>query len=76
MKIKTSELIGPALDWAVNECEYRRIIAAGEYIKEGVLERHLSMRECQVHLDPLTALFRCYVASVLGNEVEIPEELI
>ena len=69
MKIKTSELIGPALDWAVNECEYRRIIAAGEYIKEGVLE-------CQVHLDPLTALFRCYVASVLGNEVEIPEELI
>ena len=39
-KIKTNELIGPALDWAVQEIEYRRMVAEGEHVKQWVLDDH------------------------------------
>ena len=130
MKIKTSELTGAALDWAVAKCEG----------KDAVISRHHRMTGPEVHdraliemeVDgptalsystdweqggpiiernrinmmpmtpiptpgddrepywlasdervydfkegptPLIAAMRCYVASKLGDEVEIPEEL-
>ena len=40
MKIKTSELIGPALDWAVQEIEYQRMVAEGEHVKQWALDDH------------------------------------
>ena len=39
-KIKTSELIGPALDWAVQEIEYQRMVAEGEHVKQWALDDH------------------------------------
>ncbi len=112
MKIKTSELIGPALDWAVAQ-----ITGEGFYLstdpdlgrpywyspssvwsqggpiieREGIqttpvdgivwaaiVHKHIfdDDLECfQTGLTPLIAAMRCYVASKLGDEVEIPEEL-
>ena len=122
MKIKTSELIGPALDWAVQEIEYQRMVAEGEHVKQWALDDHragasinpystdwlwggpIIEREahnlfkhnggtewccaCNVPRDgytaivtadgptPLIAVMRCYVSNRLGNEVEVPEELL
>jgi len=126
--MKTSELIGAALDWAVAKCEGVEV----EYINDGITRRLLRLspftgmyrpstewheggpiiaREgidlyCNVptnpeHKDPawrgswrakyhrcgfgtemfygptpLIAAMRCLVASRLGDEVEIPEELL
>jgi len=40
-------------------------------------KRPASTQECyQVSDDPLSAAMRCYVASKLGDEVDIPEELL
>ena len=39
-KVKTSELTGPALDWAVQEIEYQRMVAEGEHVKQWVLDDH------------------------------------
>ena len=39
-KVKTGELIGPALDWAVQEIEYQRMVAEGEHVKQWVLDDH------------------------------------
>ena len=39
-KVKTSELIGPALDWAVQEIEYQRMVAEGEHVKQWALDDH------------------------------------
>lgn len=118
MKIKTSELIGPALDWAVtwaqhpsgptgegwyerdadgklfdplNECtvspstiweqggpiiEREEIDIAFDVPSEGMW-RYAQMG---VHKGqgstPLIAAMRCYVASKLGDEVDVPKELI
>lgn len=104
MKIKTSELVGNALDWAV-------ATANGEDISEGLTDderystnwaqggpiksanristeiKHdgwwvaciydLNDDRTFIHLDhdELVAAMRCYVASKLGDEVEIPGEL-
>ena len=114
MKIKTSELIGPALDWAVQEIEYQRMVAEGEHVKQWALDDHragasinpystdwlwggpILEREgisiCRMTSDwsaaynpsgtpqdgptPLIAAMRCYVSNRLGNEVEVPEELL
>ena len=115
MKIKTSELEGAALDWAVWKIEHAgaktddELIAAlspfspstnwaqgGPIIEQMmldsglVLQRNANHRKketcCVASLDspvgfyfgpaPLIAVMRCYVASKLGNEVEIPEELL
>lgn len=123
MKIKTSELTGAALDWAVAKCEDETdvLFAYRQYGKllvrqAGCHETHDSEwpyepstdwaqggpiieRECiqlvhdgssklgcarggkypnfveVVGPTPLIAAMRCYVASKLGDEVEIPEEL-
>ena len=112
--MKTSELTGVALDWAVAKCEGNEI-----HIHKGVLwiptERYstdwaqggpiIEREEIGIKRNapctdgrqweaspsitakgaggrwgygntPLIAAMRCYVASKLGDEVEIPEELI
>lgn len=116
--IKTSELTGVALDWAVAKCEgtwhgyldadtFPDIHAAGRLNystnwsqggpiieREEITVKHVipAMRDStwQAHpsmsakgaggkwgigTTPLIAAMRCFVASKLGDEVEIPEEL-
>jgi len=124
MKVKTSELTGHALDWAVAKCEEPRdnrltVIRHEDYIGHPIeretepqsytyvwwspsriwaqggpiIEREkiaLDFFEglcgAGVHQDgelrhlahgptPLTAAMRCYVASELGDEVDVPDEL-
>lgn len=75
MKIKTSELIAPALDWAVAQCEIIREdwkCASKENISwKGV------GNPCHGYgPTPLIAAMRGHVASKLGDEVEVPEELM
>lgn len=122
MKIKTSELIGPALDWAVAKCEGVRLSGAslafqvkaqgtvstgwlpyspstnwaqggpiierlaGFHIKHWIdikpdmkFEAHLHNYDGNwIEFGPtyLVAAMRCYVASKLGDEVEVPEGLV
>lgn len=117
--MKTSELIGAALDWAVAKCEGLTIEAFGRYgvaviecqkmyspstdWSQGgpIIEREkitigyerygspggetwdavkkASHEDTVLWIEygptPLIAAMRCYVASKLGDEVEIPEEL-
>lgn len=103
MKIKTSELKGAALDWAVAKCEGvpvdqggwdNRFIDAYQYSSDWsqggpIIERekidvyHLCPGSWRAEdlgnwyngPTPLIAAMRCYVASKLGDEVEVPEEL-
>ena len=110
MKIKTSELTGPALDWAVAKCAGEEVFMnAGQlealWTTDGykpstlwaqggpIIEREqidIMSRNKATRNDwiasrwaapwyngptPLIAAMRCYVASKLGDEVEIPEEL-
>ena len=114
MKIKTNELTGVALDWAVAKCEggegfwYDTI--ATHWVRLNGSDRALAKGWAQsftpstdwAHGGPiieresmgvfplgegwaagfqngptlLIAAMRCYVASKLGDEVELPEELI
>lgn len=111
MKIKTSDLIGSALDWAVAKCE--RVLPctyddwcqvwpfySTNWSQSGpIIEREkIGTREWDTPKNPegwwagkgcgepdapaaegptpLIAAMRCYVASKLGNEVDIPEELL
>ena len=128
MKIKTSELIGPALDWAVAKCERLEIYQIWKNVINVTIERHfisyapstswaqggpiierediavwrsttpeqgkwaaaddrwMSLDVESVEFlnlpDPwhgpttLIAAMRCYVASKLGDEVDVPKELI
>lgn len=110
MKIRTHDLTGPALDWAVAKCEgvnfelpesfqdyhdcgrfnYSKSWEQGGPIIEGerinllnwTCDWDASMTSGprasrRVNGDtPLIAAMRCYVASNLGDEVEIPEELL
>lgn len=128
MKVKTAELIGPALDWAVAEGEeaawaaYDDALYAeketpsrpSEYLRDyefkvgefspssnwaqggPIIERERidvladpngkdvwmghaydRMKEIrQFASTPLIAAMRCYVASKLSDEVEVPDELI
>ena len=121
MKIKTSELTGAALDWAVAKCEGPNSVAACYYDEDDlpmcrdeaphmewqpstdwaqggpIIERTgiatsphdtLGWAAFQSHTaidgviykdyfgpTPLISAMRCYVASKLGDEVKIPEEL-
>jgi hypothetical protein len=130
MKVKTVELIGTALDWAVAmslgyipakrekrnwgyatvpapELAFSRLLTSKDNPGNSLYQRNLGFsndwsqggpiieRE-RIHLDeghglwgalhsyeyssfghtPLIASMRCYVASKLGDEVEIPEELL
>jgi hypothetical protein len=102
--MKTSELIGPALNWAVAKCEGTNHVGSWEgkpifrrystdWSQGGpIIEREKitivgfdQLDTWNAHQDgwpfiehaptPLIAAMRCYVASKLGDEVEIPEEL-
>lgn len=99
MKLKTSELQGAALDWAVAECEQfvEDEFEPSENWADGgpIIERErigfkytgtamefvawvngeLSTVHDHYGPTPLIAAMRCYVASKLGDEVTIPEEL-
>jgi hypothetical protein len=123
MKIKTSELTGAALDWAVAKAEGLRVayiddgitqcllqidggryapstdwsqggpfierekisVALGENeteweaVTEAALGSMFGTRLCGEHWHhgptPLIAAMRCFVASKLGDEIELPEEL-
>ena len=117
MKIKTADLIGPALDWAVAKCEGLNSVAAcylnGEgqlmYLEEAswptwepstnwsqggpIIEQELlcvnpdtprnqwmaitnSAEIVQFGPTALIAAMRCFVASRLGDEVDVPDELV
>ena len=112
--MKTSELSGAALDWAVAKCEFSgcegwdetlsgvdavsdmegKVFSPSTNWMQGgpIIEREklwveptddgeqwwsttLSGRHEGEGTTPLIAAMRCYVASKLGDEVEIPEEL-
>jgi len=117
MRVKTSELTGPALDWAVALVEKPgvtghtrgRLMVVGDiayspsnYWSQGgpIIERegisphgnpawsaqysvavsahHGGYRGYFRHIGPtpLIAAMRCFVASKLGDEVDVPEKLI
>ena len=109
MKIKTSELTGMLLDWAVAMCEGRawpdnaaKFLGeryykpstdwsqGGPIIEQEDMKitrwddypnwtaRHpLDPNRFSLRGDtPLIASMRCYVLSKLGDEVEVPEELL
>lgn len=101
--MKTSELQGAALDWAVAKAERRTIDyfrgiykPSTDWAQGGpIIEREkvdLSWDVELAHKDgwwraeidaihegdgptPLIAAMRCYVASKLGDEIEVPDEL-
>lgn len=111
--MKTAELTGAALDWAVAKCEgvevlviERQIVHPEDYepstkwaIGGPIIERekigvtpitvtvgddrgkrhwfanHEDKTDFQDGPTPLIAAMRCYVASKLGAEVELPKEL-
>ena len=113
MKIKTSNLTGPALDWAVAKCEgyvedacswlYEATVQdvadsdgyhpSDKWAQGGpIIERERIdvfsvrngeswcaqsdvLRLCYYNASYLVAAMRCFVASKLGEEVDIPEEL-
>lgn len=108
MKLKTSTLTGPALDWAVAKCEGREstfghgfaakfaFYPSKRWSQGGpIIEREgITLRRghsgwwiaCRLDINdyeqfmaisptPLIAAMRCYVASKLGDEVDVPEEL-
>jgi hypothetical protein len=110
--MKTSELTGAALDWAVARCEalgtnLLRVSAGRVFIKDcntlipchfstdwaqggPIIEREKITPEWTgenwmayiKHDDeffgptPLIAAMRCYVASKLGDEIDLPKELL
>ncbi len=97
--MKTRELIGPALNWAVRYAQNGRkpvdyVEARDNFStswnkggpiieREGFLLRTTgntwmaySYEKFQYGPTPLIAVMRCYVASKLGDEVDIPEELL
>ena len=106
MKIKTANLTGPALDWAVCVCEGESPSRYTQYSTDWsqggpIIEREkieltdLSNQETGyewgasiiaggknmvIHRGygptALIAAMRCFVASRLGDEVEVPDELL
>lgn len=115
MRIKTSELTGAALDWAVAKCEGHKVNVGFRnltYTPKGkrtlyayapstnwaqggpIIEREKIRLDTtwnqedgnwSARMDtvggwwpgdtPLIAAMRCYVASKMGDEVDVPEEL-
>ena len=115
MRVKTNELTGAALDWAVAKCEgieltngcYNRLLVDGrmsrgqemlapynpstdwaqggpiiEREKTAIKENGYGHWFAKVGTGkwmrgptPLIAAMRCYVASKLGDEVDVPKEL-
>ena len=97
MLIKTSELTGAALDWAVGKAEgladrLAPVNYCGKWEHGGpIIEREklaicIGWKQWLAFSDdtenagvqgptPLIAAMRCYVASKLGDTVDIPDEL-
>ena len=107
MKIKTNELTGAALDWAVAKCEGLAIsdratkwraencphLYSTNWAQGGpIIEREdidtvkVGVKQWRGRIEggnpvsgygptPLIAAMRCYVASKLGDEIELPKEL-
>lgn len=117
MKVKTSELTGAALDWAVAKCEgkeaaqikfngpvhlFRKVgydpmpwqpstdwAQGGPIVEREMLDVEWTTSSlCRASYDwldeaffegfgptPLIAAMRCYVASKMGGEIDIPKEL-
>jgi hypothetical protein len=97
--MKTDELTGAALDWAVSKCEgiyfedledfehsapdYSDWATGGPIIeRERIatawhITRWVAWRGVVEHPGPtlLIAAMRCFVASKMGDDIEIPEEL-
>jgi len=102
--MKTSELTGAALDWAVAKCDgvingddldigfilERGYTPSTDWAQGGaIIEREMIDLKCLPTKQggfiwrtacadgqtPLIAAMRCYVASKLGDDIEIPEEL-
>lgn len=98
MKVKTEELSGAALDWAVgqaDECDLAPVEYSTKWEFGGqIIEREgidlqyqggetdvwaadIFNADSMIYGDtPLVAAMRCYVASKLGDEVEVPAELL
>ena len=98
--MKTSELIGPALDWAVAKCEFKHGLTSCEDYSPSadwsqggpIIDREAITLSAYCSKDdsvdwyagrfsmksttPLIAAMRCYVYSELGDEVDIPKELL
>jgi hypothetical protein len=98
--MKTNELVGTALDWAVAKCEgtLHDDGSVPDYFQPSIdWEQGGAIIECErieivpndawdaykegQHLPntgatPLIAAMRCYVASKLGDEVDVPNEFI
>jgi hypothetical protein len=101
--MKTSELTGAALDWAVTKCEgFDHEVTSSEWGMWGwatdwaqggpIIEREGIELTCtdewkafmpfqSIPCDedgptPLIAAMRCYVASKLGDNIDIPKELL
>jgi len=118
--MKTNELTGAALDWAVAQCEgltcfghqltenkltivlsngsYENFEPSCNWAQGGaIIEREMITVECFYEEStwhawtpapeqprdahgygetPLVAAMRCYVASKLGDEIEVPDELM
>jgi hypothetical protein len=102
--MRTSELQGAALDWAVMQCEefVEDVFEPSEYWGDGgpIIEReNIEIKKGnplyfpqgnekddyyedlwiagKMHgPTPLIAAMRCYVAMKLGDEVEVPDELL
>lgn len=111
MKVKTADLTGPSLDWAVAKCELPEgwndaeivlgegtdystdwslggpiierekitmLYCEGEYVagtNPECFDGQVFMYHKQYGPTPLIAAMRCYVASKLGDTIEVPEEL-
>lgn len=98
MKIKTQDLTGPALDWAVEVAEKMTVsqrefqpstnwAQGGPIIEREGIELFRNNEKDYWFTSktrggaygtgstPLIAAMRCYVASKLGDEVDVPEEL-
>jgi len=94
--MKTSELTGAALDWAVAKCEGKYVApnwAPSTDWRQGglILERHISeLIDCgesgweaccdgtygATGRTALEAVCLAYVASKLGDEIDLPKELL
>lgn len=103
--MKTNELTGAALDWAVEKIEatglgyfspstnwahggpiIEREGIGIQYIPAGTSQGWWAIKDSTFHdrsgpdevrgETPLVAAMRCYVASVLGDEVDVPDALL
>jgi len=65
---------GPIIEREKIELRYHDVIVAGIWYRDGIGRDECSHKA--IGPTPLVAAMRCYVASKLGNEVDIPKELL